>query len=490
MVNLNVGEKFLKEGLTFDDVLLIPAESDVLPADVKLTTKLTKTITLNTPLMTAAMDTVTEARMAIAIAREGGIGVIHKNMDIEAQADQVDRVKRSENGVIVNPFFLSPDHLVADANELMGKYRISGVPICRDGKLVGILTNRDMRFLTDFSQRIEDVMTKDNLVTAPVGTTMEQAQEILRQHRIEKLPIVDDKGMLKGLVTIKDIEKAVKYPNSARDSAGRLLCAAAIGTTANVLERAAELVKAQVDVLVLDSAHGHSHNILNCIKKVKAAFPQVSLIAGNIATAAAAEAMIDAGADAVKVGIGPGSICTTRVVAGIGVPQITAVYDVACAAAKYGIPVIADGGLKYSGDLVKAIAAGANVMMVGSLVAGCEESPGETELYQGRQFKVYRGMGSLGAMAKGSSDRYFQENNKKLVPEGVEGRVPYKGPLSDTVFQLMGGLRAGMGYCGCHTISELQEKGQFIRITGAGLRESHPHDISITKEAPNYSTGS
>ncbi len=490
MVNQNVGEKFLKEGLTFDDVLLIPAESDVLPADVKLSTKLTKSITLNTPLMTAAMDTVTEARMAIAIAREGGIGVIHKNMDIEAQADQVDRVKRSENGVIVNPFFLSPDHLVADANELMGKYRISGVPICRDGKLVGILTNRDMRFLTDLSQRIEEVMTKDNLVTAPVGTTMEQAQEILRQHRIEKLPIVDDKGMLKGLVTIKDIEKAVKYPNSARDAAGRLLCAAAIGTTANVLERAAELVKAQVDVLVLDSAHGHSQNILNCIKKVKAAFPSVQLIAGNIATAAAAEAMIDAGADAVKVGIGPGSICTTRVVAGIGVPQITAVYDVACAAAKYGIPVIADGGLKYSGDLVKAIAAGANVMMVGSLVAGCEESPGETELYQGRQFKVYRGMGSLGAMAKGSSDRYFQENNKKLVPEGVEGRVPYKGPLSDTVFQLMGGLRAGMGYCGCHDIPELQAKGQFVRITGAGLRESHPHDISITKEAPNYSTGS
>ncbi len=489
MVNRNAGEKFLKEGLTFDDVLLIPAESDVLPADVCLTTQLTKKVQLNTPLMTAAMDTVTEARMAIAIAREGGIGVIHKNMSIEAQADQVDRVKRSENGVIVNPFFLSPDHLVEDANALMGKYRISGVPICRDGKLVGILTNRDMRFLTDFSQRIEDVMTKENLVTAPVGTTMEQAQEILRQHRIEKLPIVDNDGVLKGLVTIKDIEKAVKYPNSARDAGGRLLCAAAIGTTSDVLERAAELIKAQVDVLVLDSAHGHSHNILNCIKKVKAAFPNVQLIAGNIATAAAAEAMIDAGADAVKVGIGPGSICTTRVVAGIGVPQITAVYDVACAAAKYGIPVIADGGLKYSGDLVKAIAAGANVMMVGSLVAGCEESPGETELYQGRQFKVYRGMGSLGAMAKGSSDRYFQENNKKLVPEGVEGRVPYKGPLSDTVFQLMGGLRSGMGYCGCHSIPELQEKGQFIRITGAGLRESHPHDISITKEAPNYSTG-
>ena len=488
MVNMKAEEKFLKEGLTFDDVLLIPAESDVLPADIDLHTKLTKTITLNTPVMTAAMDTVTEARMAIAIAREGGTGVIHKNMNIEAQADQVDRVKRSENGVIVNPFFLSPDHLVADANELMGKYRISGVPICRDGKLVGILTNRDMRFLTDFSQPIGEVMTKDNLVTAPVGTTLEQAQEILRQHRIEKLPIVDENGYLKGLVTIKDIEKAVKYPNSARDSGGRLLCAAAIGTTADVLERAAELIKAQADVLVLDSAHGHSHNILNCLRKVKAAYPNMPVIAGNIATAAAAEALIDAGADAVKVGIGPGSICTTRIVAGIGVPQITAIYDAACAAAKYGIPVIADGGLKYSGDLVKALAAGASTVMVGSLVAGCEESPGETELYQGRQFKVYRGMGSLGAMAKGSSDRYFQQGNKKLVPEGVEGRVPYKGPLSDTVFQLMGGLRAGMGYCGCHNIEELQAKSQFVRITNAGLRESHPHDIAITKEAPNYST--
>ncbi len=488
MVNMKAEEKFLKEGLTFDDVLLVPAESDVLPADIDLHTKLTKTITLNTPVMTAAMDTVTEARMAIAIAREGGIGVIHKNMSIEAQADQVDRVKRSENGVIVNPFFLSPDHLVADANELMGKYRISGVPICRDGKLVGILTNRDMRFLTDFSQKIGEVMTKNNLVTAPVGTTLEQAQEILRQHRIEKLPIVDDNGYLKGLVTIKDIEKAVKYPNSARDDNGRLLCAAAIGTTADVLERAAELIKAQADVLVLDSAHGHSHNILNCLRKVKAAFPNMPVIAGNIATAAAAEALIDAGADAVKVGIGPGSICTTRIVAGIGVPQVTAIYDAACAAAKYGIPVIADGGLKYSGDLVKALAAGASTVMVGSLVAGCEESPGETELYQGRQFKVYRGMGSLGAMAKGSSDRYFQQGNKKLVPEGVEGRVPYKGPLSDTVFQLMGGLRSGMGYCGCHNIEELQAKGQFVRITNAGLRESHPHDISITKEAPNYST--
>ena len=487
MVNCNAEQKFAKEGLTFDDVLLIPAKSDVLPKEISISTRLTSRITLNTPLMTAAMDTVTEARMAIAIAREGGIGVIHKNMSIEAQADQVDRVKRSENGVIVNPFFLSPDHLVSDANELMGKYKISGVPICRDGKLVGILTNRDMRFLTDFTQKIEEVMTRENLVTAPVGTTLEQAQEILRQHRIEKLPIVDDKGRLKGLITIKDIEKAVKYPHSARDKDGRLLCAAAIGATSDVLDRAAALVEAQVDALVLDSAHGHSQNILNAVSRVKAAFPQVSLIAGNIATAEAAEALIDAGADAIKVGIGPGSICTTRVVAGIGVPQITAVYDAACVAAKRGIPVIADGGIKYSGDIVKAIAAGADVVMIGSLVAGCEESPGDTEIYQGRQFKVYRGMGSLGAMAHGSKDRYFQEDNKKLVPEGVEGRVPYKGTLSDTVYQLMGGLRAGMGYCGCPTIPDLQQNGRFVRITGAGLKESHPHDIAITKEAPNYS---
>ena len=487
MVNTHAEEKFLKEGLTFDDVLLIPAYSNVLPKDIAVNTRLTKDIALNTPLMTSAMDTVTEARMAIAMAREGGIGVIHKNMSIEAQADQVDRVKRSENGVIVNPFFLSPEHTVADANELMGKYKISGVPICRDGKLVGILTNRDMRFLTDFNQEIGTVMTKDNLVTAPVGTTMEQAQEILRRHRIEKLPIIDENGYLKGLITIKDIEKAVKYPLSARDKKGRLLCGAAIGATADVLDRASALVEAQVDALILDSAHGHSQNILNAVSKVKAAFPNVSLIAGNIATASAAEALIDAGADAVKVGIGPGSICTTRVVAGIGVPQITAVYDAACAAAKYGIPVIADGGIKYSGDIVKAIAAGADVVMIGSLVAGCEESPGDTEIYQGRQFKVYRGMGSLGAMAKGSKDRYFQEDNKKLVPEGVEGRVPYKGNLSETVYQLMGGLRAGMGYCGCGSIPELQKKGQFVRITGAGLKESHPHDIPITKEAPNYS---
>ncbi len=489
MVNCDPTAKFVKEGLTFDDVLLIPARSDILPADVDIRTRLTKTVTLNTPLMTAAMDTVTEAKMAIAIAREGGIGVIHKNMSIEAQADQVDMVKRSENGVIVDPFFLSPEHTVADADALMGKYRISGVPICVDGRLVGIITNRDMRFITDLTQKIGDVMTKDRLVTAPVGTTLEQAKAILSRHRIEKLPLVDEHGMLKGLITIKDIEKSLKYPHSARDAGGRLLCAAAIGATADVLDRAAALAEAQADVLVLDSAHGHSANILKAVEKVKTAFPHISLIAGNVATAAATEALIAAGADAVKVGIGPGSICTTRVVAGIGVPQITAIYDAACAAAKYGIPVIADGGIKLSGDLVKALAAGANAVMVGSLVAGCEESPGETELYQGRQFKVYRGMGSLGAMAKGSRDRYFQENNKKLVPEGVEGRVPFKGPLSETVYQLMGGLRSGMGYCGCRTIAQLQQNGQFIRITGAGLKESHPHDIHITKEAPNYSVG-
>ena len=487
MVNANVAEKFLKEGLTFDDVLLIPAASDVLPNEVNVGTQLTKKIHLNTPIMTAAMDTVTEAEMAIAIAREGGIGIIHKNMSIEAQADLVDRVKRSENGVIVNPFSLSPDHTVADADALMGKFRISGVPICVEGKLVGIITNRDMRFITDYTQKIGDVMTKDHLVTAPVGTTLESAKAILSKYRIEKLPIVDEAGMLKGLITIKDIEKSVKYPNSARDERGRLLCGAAIGATADVLDRVAALVAAQVDVVTLDSAHGHSANIIKAVAKVKEAYPDLQLIAGNVATAAATEALIKAGADAVKVGIGPGSICTTRVVAGIGVPQITAIYDAACAAAKYGVPVIADGGIKLSGDVVKALAAGANAIMVGSLVAGCEESPGETELYQGRQFKVYRGMGSLGAMAQGSKDRYFQQDNKKLVPEGVEGRVPYKGPLSDTVFQLLGGLRSGMGYCGCRTIAELQEKGQFVRITGAGLTESHPHDIHITKEAPNYS---
>lgn len=481
--------KFQKEGLTFDDVLLIPAKSDVTPNMIRLGTNLTKNIRLNTPIMTAAMDTVTDSKMAIAIAREGGIGIIHKNMSIEKQAEEVDKVKRSENGVIVNPFALTEDHIVKDADELMGKYRISGVPIVdSNNRLVGIITNRDMRFLTNFSEKISNVMTKDNLITAPVGTTLEQAQEILRSHKIEKLPIVDDDGILKGLITIKDIEKSVQYPNSARDSKGRLLCGAAIGVTANVLERAKALIDAQVDVLVLDSAHGHSANILKCLAMVKENFPDIPVIAGNIATAEAAEDLIKAGADCVKVGIGPGSICTTRVVAGIGVPQITAVYDVARVAQKYGIPVIADGGIKYSGDIVKALAAGANVVMLGSLLAGCAEAPGETEIYQGRQFKVYRGMGSLGAMADGSTDRYFQEGAKKLVPEGVEGRVPYKGMVADTIFQLVGGIRSGMGYCGCVDIPTLHENAQFIRITGAGLKESHPHDIYITKEAPNYST--
>lgn len=491
MLNTNYSEKFVKEGLTYDDVLLIPAESHVLPNEVDLTTHLTKTVVLNTPIMTAAMDTVTESDMAIAMAREGGIGIIHKNMTIETQADQVDRVKRSENGVIVNPFFLSPEHLVSDANEIMARYHISGVPICENGKLVGIITNRDLRFMTsdDYSTPIKQVMTHENLVTAPVGTTMAEAQNILRHHRIEKLPIVDEKGYLKGLITIKDIEKAVKYPNSARDKNGRLLCGAAIGATADMLERVAELVKAQVDVVALDSAHGHNNGIIDAVRRVKKAYPNLQVIAGNVATAAATQALIEAGADCVKVGIGPGSICTTRIVAGIGVPQMTAVYDSACMAAKYGVPIIADGGIKFSGDIVKALAAGANVVMLGSLVAGCLESPGDMELYQGRQFKVYRGMGSLGAMnqGNGSSDRYFQSKNKKYVPEGVEGRVPYKGPLSDTIYQMIGGLRSGMGYVGCANIDEMHEKAQFVRITNAGLKESHPHDIQITKEAPNYS---
>ena len=481
-------EKFLKQGLTFDDVLLIPACSSVLPKDVSLATKLSKKITLNIPLMTAAMDTVTESKMAIAIAREGGIGVIHKNMDIESQANEVDRVKRSENGVILNPFYLSPNHYVYDANELMKKYRISGVPVCdENGTLVGIITNRDLRFMTDFNIKICEVMTKDHLVTSHVGTTLKEAQDILMKHKIEKLPLTDDEGKLRGLITIKDIEKSVQYPNTARDQSGRLLCAAAIGATEDVLDRAAALVAAQVDAFVLDSAHGHSKNILNAISKVKSAYPDITLIAGNVATAEGTKALIDAGADCVKVGIGPGSICTTRIVAGIGVPQITAIFDSANEGVKHGVPVIGDGGIKYSGEIVKAIAAGASVVMVGSLVAGCEESPGETEVYQGRQFKVYRGMGSLGAMAKGSKDRYFQQDNKKLVPEGVEGRVPYKGPLSETVFQMMGGLRSGMGYCGCATIEELQNNSKFVQITNAGLIESHPHDVFITKEAPNYS---
>jgi len=491
MLNTNFSDKFSKKGYTYDDVLLVPAESHVLPAEVDFSTWLTKKIKLNSPIMTAAMDTVTESDMAISIAREGGIGIIHKNMSIGKQADQVDRVKRSENGVIVNPFFLAPQNTVREADAIMGRYKISGVPICENEILVGIITNRDLRFMSeeDFDQPIQNVMTKENLITAPVGTTLKQAQEILRKHKIEKLPIVNAKNQLKGLITIKDIEKAIIYPLSARDSKGRLLCGAAIGATTDVLDRVAALIEAQVDVVTLDSAHGHHEGIIKAVTKVKQAYPDLQVIAGNVATAEGTKALIEAGADCVKIGIGPGSICTTRVVAGIGVPQVTAVYDAACEAAKHGIPLIADGGIKYSGDIVKALAAGANVVMLGSLVAGCKESPGEYELYQGRQFKVYRGMGSMGAMNQnhGSGDRYFQAEQKKHVPEGVEGRVPYKGPLADTIFQMLGGLRSGMGYTGCANIGELHEKAQFVQITGAGLKESHPHDIQITKEAPNYS---
>ena len=479
--------RFIGEGLTFDDVLLVPAESDVLPADVDLSTQLTRKIKLNVPVMSAAMDTVTEYRMAIAIAREGGIGVIHKNMSIDTQAEQVDMVKRSENGVITNPFSLTSGHTLGDADALMGKFRISGVPIVdEDGRLIGIITNRDMKFETDMNRRIEEVMTHENLITGLEGTTLDEAKAILQKNRIEKLPIVDKDYKLKGLITIKDIEKVLKYPNSAKDSAGRLLCAAAIGVTGDVLDRAGALIDAGVDVLVLDSAHGHSANIMRCVGLVKEKFPDIQLIAGNVATAEATEALIKAGADCVKVGIGPGSICTTRVVAGIGVPQISAVLQCAEMGDKYGIPVIADGGIKYSGDIVKAIAAGGRVVMLGSMLAGCEEAPGEMEVYQGRQFKVYRGMGSLGAMQKGSKDRYFQSNNKKLVPEGVEGRVPFRGAVSETIYQMMGGLRSGMGYCGAHNIEELRTNSKFVRITSAGLKESHPHDIYITKEAPNY----
>ena len=485
---VSMADKISFEGLTFDDVLLLPAESDILPADVDLTTYLTNKVKLNIPVMSAAMDTVTEYRMAIAIAREGGIGVIHKNMSIDSQAEQVDMVKRSENGVISNPFFLKADNTLGEADRLMAKYRISCVPIVDDsGRLTGIITNRDMKFETDLSRKIGEVMTSENLVTGKVGTTLNEAREILHRHKIEKLPIVDDEYRLKGLITIKDIEKVFKYPNSAKDAQGRLLCAAAIGATKDVLDRAGALIDVGADVLVLDSAHGHSKNIMNSVSKVKEAFPEIQLIAGNVATPEATEALIKAGADCVKVGIGPGSICTTRVVSGIGVPQISAVLRCADKASQYGIPVIADGGIKYSGDITKAIAAGANVVMMGSMLAGCEEAPGEQEVYQGRQFKVYRGMGSLGAMQKGSKDRYFQEDNKKLVPEGVEGRVPYRGPLSETVFQMMGGLRSGMGYCGARNIKELKENTKFVRITGAGLKESHPHDVFITKEAPNYS---
>ncbi|MEG6566842.1 IMP dehydrogenase [Thermoanaerobacterium saccharolyticum] len=482
-----MADKFVKEGLTFDDVLLIPAKSDVLPKEVDTKTRLTNSIMLNIPLISAGMDTVTESSLAIAIAREGGIGIIHKNMPIERQALEVDRVKRSEHGVITNPFYLSPEHKIQDAVELMERYRISGVPITVDNKLVGIITNRDIRFESNLDRPIKEVMTKENLVTAPVGTTIDEAREILKKHKIEKLPLVDDDNNLKGLITIKDIEKAVEYPNSAKDSRGRLLVGAAVGVSADVMERVKALVDANVDVVVVDTAHGHSIGVLNTVEKIKNRFPDLQIIAGNVATAEATRDLIERGADCVKVGIGPGSICTTRVVAGIGVPQITAIYDCAEEADKYGIPVIADGGIKYSGDIVKAIAAGASTVMIGSLFAGTEESPGEVEIYQGRSYKVYRGMGSISAMKSGSSDRYFQEGMKKLVPEGVEGRVPYKGPLKDTVYQMIGGLRAGMGYCGVHNIEELRTKTKFIKITNAGLTESHPHDIIITKEAPNYS---
>ena len=484
----NMQNKFAKEGLTFDDVLLVPQKSDVTPNEIELGTRLTKTIHLNVPLMSAAMDTVTESAMAIAMAREGGIGIIHKNMTIQEQAAEVDKVKRSENGVIKNPFYLSPDHTLEDAEALMSRFKISGVPICdKDGILVGILTNRDLKFERDFTKKIKEAMTSENLITAPEGTTLKDAEEILRKYKIEKLPLVDENMHLRGLITTKDIEKAVRYPNTARDKYDRLLAGAAIGVTADCLERTAALVEAGVDVVVLDSAHGHSQNIVDKLKEVKAAFPDLPVIAGNIATGEAARDLIEAGADAVKVGIGPGSICTTRVVAGIGVPQITAISDVYEVAKEYDIPVIGDGGIKYSGDIAKAVAAGADVIMLGSLLAGCDESPGEFEIYQGRRFKTYRGMGSLAAMEKGSKDRYFQTGSKKLVPEGVEGRVSYKGTASDTVFQLLGGLRSGMGYCGAKTIENMKERAKFVKITGAGLRESHPHDIFITKEAPNYS---
>lgn len=475
------------EGITFDDVLLVPAYSEVIPNQVDLSTYLTKKIKLNIPMMSAGMDTVTEHRMAIAMARQGGIGIIHKNMSIEQQAEEVDKVKRSENGVITDPFYLSPEHTLADANELMAKFRISGVPITEGKKLVGIITNRDLKFETDFTKKIKDSMTSEGLITAREGITLEEAKAILAKARVEKLPIVDGEFNLKGLITIKDIEKQIKYPLSAKDAQGRLLCGAAVGITANVLDRVGALVEARVDVVVLDSAHGHSVNVINCVKMIKEAYPEVQVIAGNVATGEATRDLIEAGADAVKVGIGPGSICTTRVVAGIGVPQITAIMDCYEVAKEYGIPIIADGGIKYSGDITKAIAAGGNVCMMGSMFAGCDESPGTFELYQGRKFKVYRGMGSIAAMENGSKDRYFQSNAKKLVPEGVEGRVAYKGTLEDAVFQLLGGLRAGMGYCGAPDIETLKQTGRFVKISAASLKESHPHDIHITKEAPNYS---
>jgi len=482
--------KFAKEGLTFDDVLLVPRKSNVLPRETDVSTQLSSKVKLNIPMISAGMDTVTEAPLAIAIAREGGIGIIHKNMPIERQAEEVDRVKRSESGVITNPFSLSPEHTVEEADQLMAKYRISGVPIVDEQhKLVGILTNRDLRFVHDYNIKIKEVMTHDNLVTAPVGTTLQEAEIILQQHKIEKLPLVDETNTLKGLITIKDIEKAIQYPQAAKDEQGRLLCGAAIGISQDTFDRAAALVQAGVDVIVVDSAHGHHINIIEAVRKLRQLYPDLTIVAGNVATGEATRDLIEAGASVVKVGIGPGSICTTRVIAGIGVPQITAVYDCATVAREYGIPVIADGGIKYSGDITKAIAAGASAVMLGSLLAGTEESPGESEIYQGRRFKVYRGMGSLGAMKRGSKDRYFQDssNEKKLVPEGIEGRVAYKGPLADTIHQLIGGLKAGMGYCGTHNLTELQNDTHFVKISGAGLRESHPHDVQITKEAPNYS---
>lgn len=475
------------EGITFDDVLLVPAYSEVIPNEIDLSTNLTKTIKLNIPMMSAGMDTVTEHRMAIAMARQGGIGVIHKNMSIEAQAEEVDRVKRSENGVITDPFYLSPEHTLEDANNLMAKYRISGVPITEGKKLVGIITNRDLKFETDYSKKIKDSMTSENLITAHEGINLDEAKKILAKARKEKLPIVDKDGNLKGLITIKDIEKQIKYPLAAKDAQGRLLCAAAVGITANVLDRVSALVEAKVDAVVLDCAHGHSANVIRCVKMIREKYPDLQIIAGNVATGAAVKDLIEAGADAIKVGIGPGSICTTRVVAGIGVPQISAIMDCYNTAKEYGIPIIADGGIKYSGDMTKAIAAGANVCMMGSMFAGCDEAPGTFELFQGRKYKVYRGMGSIAAMENGSKDRYFQENAKKLVPEGVEGRVAYKGSIEDTVFQLIGGIRSGMGYCGAKDIETLKENGKFVKISAASLKESHPHDIHITKEAPNYS---
>ncbi|MCR5418950.1 MAG: IMP dehydrogenase [Lachnospiraceae bacterium] len=479
--------KIIGEGITFDDVLLVPGYSQVIPNQVDLSTYLTQGIRLNIPMMSAGMDTVTEYRMAIAMARQGGIGIIHKNMTIEQQAQEVDQVKRSENGVITDPFSLTPEHTLRDADELMGKFRISGVPITEGKKLVGIITNRDLKFETDFSKKIKESMTSEGLITAKEGITLDEAKAILAKARKEKLPIVDDNYNLKGLITIKDIEKAIKYPLAAKDAQGRLLCGAGVGITANVLERVEALVNAKVDVVVLDSAHGHSENVLKCLRMIKDAYPELPVIAGNVATAEGTKALIDAGADAVKVGIGPGSICTTRIVSGIGVPQISAIMDAYSVAHKAGIPIIADGGIKYSGDMTKALAAGGNVCMMGSLFAGCDEAPGEFELFQGRKYKVYRGMGSIAAMENGSKDRYFQSDAKKLVPEGVEGRVAYKGTVEDTVFQLVGGIRSGMGYCGCSTITELQDNGKFVKISAAALKESHPHDIHITKEAPNYS---